>query len=63
MVGEFVGANKGLGALIIAAQGTMNTPLMFAVFVILTLLGIALSVLADVAERLVLRWRYGEEKR
>ncbi len=63
VVGEFVGANKGLGALIIAAQGTMNTPLMFAVFVILTLLGIALSVLADVAERLVLRWRYGEEKR
>jgi NitT/TauT family transport system permease protein len=60
VVGEFVGANKGLGALIISAQGTMNTPLMFAVFVILTLLGIALSLLADVAERLVLRWRYGE---
>jgi NitT/TauT family transport system permease protein len=63
VVGEFVGANNGLGALIIAAQGTMNTPLMFAVFVILTLLGIALSLLADVVERLVLRWRYGEEKR
>jgi NitT/TauT family transport system permease protein len=60
VVGEFVGANKGLGALIIAAQGTMNTPQMFAVFVILTLLGIALSLLADLGERLVLRWRYGE---
>jgi NitT/TauT family transport system permease protein len=60
VVGEFVGANKGLGALIIAAQGTMNTPLMFAVFVVLTLLGMVLSLLADIVERLALRWRYGD---
>lgn len=61
VIGEFVGANKGLGALIISAQGTMNTPLMFAVFVVLTVVGIVLSLLADIAERRVLRWRYGEE--
>jgi NitT/TauT family transport system permease protein len=61
VVGEFVGANKGLGALIIAAQGTMNTPMMFAVFVVLTVVGVALSIVADLAERLALRWRYGEE--
>ena len=61
VVGEFVGANKGLGALIVAAQGTMNTPLMFAVFVVLTILGIVLSLIADLVERLALRWRYGEE--
>lgn len=59
VVGEFVGANKGLGALIVSAQGTMNTPLMFAVFVVLTVVGIALSLLADLAERRALRWRYG----
>src|SRR5439155_22393737 len=57
VVAEFVGANKGLGALIVGAQGTMNTPLMFAVFVVLTAVGIALSLLADFAERLALRWR------
>ncbi len=60
VVGEFVGANKGLGALIVAAQGTMNTPLMFAIFVVLTLLGIGLSLVADWVERLALRWRFGE---
>jgi NitT/TauT family transport system permease protein len=60
VVGEFVGANKGLGALIVSAQGTMNTPLMFAVFVVLTIVGIALSLVADFAERRALRWRYGE---
>ena len=60
VVAEFVGANKGLGALIVGAQGTMNTPLMFAVFVLLTVLGVLLSLGADLFERLALRWRYGE---
>lgn len=40
VVGEFIGGSKGLGALIIAAQGSMDTPLMFAVLVVITVLGI-----------------------
>ncbi|NUZ07263.1 ABC transporter permease [Piscinibacter koreensis] len=40
VVGEFVGASHGLGALIIAAQGSMDTPLMFAVLVLVSLLGV-----------------------
>ncbi len=39
VVGEFIGASRGLGALIIAAQGAMDTPLMFAVLVVITVLG------------------------
>ena len=39
VVGEFIGASRGLGALIIAAQGSMDTPLMFAVLGIITVLG------------------------
>jgi NitT/TauT family transport system permease protein len=39
VVGEFMGAGQGLGALIIAAQGSMDTPLMFAVLVLITLMG------------------------
>jgi NitT/TauT family transport system permease protein len=39
IVGEFIGATHGLGALIIAAQGSMDTPLMFAVLINITLLG------------------------
>ncbi len=56
VVGEYVGANRGLGALIIAAQGTMNTSLMFAVLTLLTLLGIGLYLLVAGAERVVLAW-------
>ncbi|MDI9331208.1 MAG: ABC transporter permease [Alphaproteobacteria bacterium] len=39
IVGEFIGATHGLGALIIAAQGSMDTPLMFAVLINITVLG------------------------
>lgn len=39
IVGEFIGATHGLGALIIAAQGSMDTPLMFAVLFNITVLG------------------------
>lgn len=57
VVGEYVGANKGLGALIIASQGLMDTSLMFAVFVLLTLLGVLLYQLVVCCERLVLARR------
>ncbi|GAA5237105.1 ABC transporter permease [Verticiella sediminum] len=40
VVGEFIGATHGLGALIIAAQGSMDTPLMFAVLILITVLGL-----------------------
>ena len=40
VVGEFIGASKGLGALIIASQGMMDTPLMFAVLVLIAGLGL-----------------------
>ena len=42
VVGEFIAASRGLGALIIAAQGTMDTPLMFAALVMVSALGMAL---------------------
>lgn len=55
VVGEFIGASKGLGALIIAAQGSMDTTLMFAVLLIITLLGLVLYELTLWLERRLLR--------
>jgi NitT/TauT family transport system permease protein len=57
VVGEYIGASKGLGALIIASQGMMDTPLMFAVFVILTALGMILYQAVGYVERFVLARR------
>ena len=52
VVGEFIGSSRGLGALIIASQSMMDTPLMFAVLVIITLLGWVVYQMALGLERL-----------
>jgi NitT/TauT family transport system permease protein len=57
VVGEFIGGSQGLGALIIASQGMMDTPLMFAVLVIITVLGLVLYQLAIILEKLLLKSR------
>ncbi|MFN3570744.1 MAG: ABC transporter permease [Polaromonas sp.] len=54
VVGEFIGGSKGLGALIIASQGMMDTPLMFAVLLLITVLGLVMYQLALGLERLLL---------
>ena len=51
VVGEFIGASKGLGALIIAAQGSMDTPLMFAALVVIAALGITTYGAVQAIER------------
>jgi NitT/TauT family transport system permease protein len=53
VVGEFIGASKGLGALIIASQSMMDTPLMFSVLVIITVMGLLVYQLALWIERLL----------
>lgn len=57
VVGEFIGGSKGLGALIIASQGMMDTPLMFAVLLLITVLGLVMYQLALGLER-VLLWTH-----
>ena len=55
VVGEFIGASRGLGALIIAAQGSMDTPLMFAVLTVITVLGLAFYKISEWLERRLLQ--------
>jgi NitT/TauT family transport system permease protein len=55
VIAEFVTANQGLGALIMVAQGNFDTRLMFAVIIVLTLLGVALYEIVHLVERWVLR--------
>jgi NitT/TauT family transport system permease protein len=54
VVGEFIGASSGLGALIIAAQGSMDTPLMFAVLTVITVLGLTFYKMCEWLERRLL---------
>jgi NitT/TauT family transport system permease protein len=54
VVGEFVGGQGGLGYLLLIANGNMDTALLFAGIVALTLLGVVLFALIGLIERLVL---------
>ena len=60
VVGELIGGSKGLGALIIASQSMMDTPLMFAVLLLITALGLVMYQLAAGLERLLLRQHFKE---
>jgi NitT/TauT family transport system permease protein len=57
VVGEFIGGSEGLGALIIASQGMMDTPLMFSVLMLITLIGTFLYQLIYFIERRLFKYR------
>jgi NitT/TauT family transport system permease protein len=54
VVGEFVGGDAGLGYLLMVANGSMDTQLLFAGIVCLTVLGVVLFGLVELAERLAI---------
>lgn len=56
IVGEFIAAEKGLGYLMLVAQVRLDSPLLFACVVMLSLLGILLFNGVVAIERLVIPW-------
>ena len=59
LVGEFVGSDAGLGNLIQASQASLDTAGMFAVLVILAIIGIVATSLVRLAHRKVVFWETG----
>lgn len=57
IVAEFVGSNRGLGYLLLQATGNLDTPLVFAILAILTIIGLALNYIVELAELLMTPWR------
>ncbi|WP_235624308.1 ABC transporter permease [Mycolicibacterium goodii] len=56
VVGEFVGANEGLGYVILQANGNVDTAMLFAALIIMSLLGIALFAIIEIAEKMLIPW-------
>jgi len=56
IVGEFVASDRGLGYMIMVAQGAFDTVQIFAAIVILGVMGMALFFAIEFAERLLLPW-------
>lgn len=61
IVGEFIGANQGIGFLIVQADASFDTELIFAGLAILTVIGFSLFGLVEVLQRKVIS-RYPSEQ-
>jgi NitT/TauT family transport system permease protein len=57
IVGEFVGANAGLGYLLLRGTSYLDMPLIFAVLVALSIVGIFFSYVVQYSERLLMPWK------
>lgn len=57
VVGEFVGADRGLGYLINLAKGLFDTPLMFAALITLATISLILYLVVSGLEKWLLAWR------
>ncbi len=60
IVGEFVASQRGLGYVILSAQGTFDTPRVFAAIIVLVVMGIALFGALAWLERAATPWRRQE---
>jgi len=57
IVAEFVGANKGLGYVLLRGTSTMDIELVFAVLVVLTIVGIAINYIVEFWEWAMTPWQ------
>ena len=57
IVGEFIGAERGLGKVIIDAEAQLQIPDMMAALVVLMVIGVALVLVCRAVERRLLRWQ------
>jgi NitT/TauT family transport system permease protein len=56
VVGEFVGADKGLGYLLLVTNSNMETALMFATIVALTVIGLVFFYVVEFLEAFLIPW-------
>jgi NitT/TauT family transport system permease protein len=57
IVAEFVGANRGLGYVLLRGTSTMDIELVFAVLVVLTLIGVAVNYVVEFCEWAMTPWQ------
>jgi NitT/TauT family transport system permease protein len=63
IVGEFIGGNSGVGYLILSGQFNLDTPLVFACLMSITLFTSVVIGVVVVLERVLLQWRPSQRKR
>jgi NitT/TauT family transport system permease protein len=56
VIGEFIGSNEGLGNLLLTANSQLNTPLVWAALIVLSVLGMVLYGIVVLAEMILMPW-------
>jgi NitT/TauT family transport system permease protein len=56
IVGEYLGANQGLGYLVVASLNALDAPALYAVIVLLAVLGTVLFLAVSLTKRFVIPW-------
>jgi NitT/TauT family transport system permease protein len=62
IVGEFVSSQRGLGYVILSAQGTFDTVRVFAAIFVLAVMGVLLFWIVSSAERLAIPWHSSQKE-
>ncbi len=61
VVAEFVASDRGLGYLLLQYNGQLDTPMVFATIVILSLIGLAVYYTVEVVERIAIPWHVSQQ--
>jgi NitT/TauT family transport system permease protein len=61
VVAEFVASDKGLGYLLLQYNGNLDTPMVFAIIVLLSLIGVAVYYVVEIIERFTIPWHVSQQ--
>jgi NitT/TauT family transport system permease protein len=61
VVAEFVASDKGLGYLLLQYNGQLDTPMVFATIVLLSVIGVAVYYAVELVERLAIPWHVSQQ--
>jgi NitT/TauT family transport system permease protein len=61
VVAEFVASTEGLGYLLLQYNGDLNTPMVFATVIVLSVMGLALYYAVELVERAVIPWHASQK--
>ena len=62
VVAEFVASDKGLGYLLLQYNGQLETPMVFAIIVLLSLIGLAVYYAVELLERFAIPWHVSQQR-
>src|SRR5256714_9922798 len=61
VVAEFVASDRGLGYRLLQYNGNLDTPMVFAIIVLLSLIGLAVYYVVEIIERIAIPWHVSQQ--